>query len=133
MKKQGNMTTNDDKIRSLISGSKITAGENLKFRIMQQIQMEHALSKKAEKQIVISKQIKNILTIGGIMYALIGCLFGAAYFYGGREALFTTELYMAAGFVTIIAVVIGSIFTFDEKLQSKLKEKQQDKHHASIS
>ena len=59
----------DDKIKDLLSGTKIKAGENLKFRIMQQIETENALSR---KKVTNTRPILgNMLTIFGVMYLLI--------------------------------------------------------------
>lgn len=65
------MNTQDDKIRELLSGTKMKAGENLKYRIMHQIEAEKALTRQKNKAVSSNPFIGNMIAIFGVMYALI--------------------------------------------------------------
>lgn len=116
MKKNDNIMQ-DDKLKDLLSGTKIKAGENLKYRIMQQIETESLLISQKKKEKKINIQIKTILTLIVVMYTLILGIAGLVYLSMGREALLSPEFIMAATFITVITVVIGTISYIDTNLR----------------
>jgi len=103
----------DDKLREIFSGTKIKAGENLKYRIMQQIATESVLKQAHKKERKINLQIKTILTLAGAMYALLLVVAGAAFLYAGKEALMTSEFFMSVIFIAVITATLGAISYFD--------------------
>lgn len=113
--------TNDDKLKSLFSGSKIQASENLKYRIMQQVKTEAAIKGIRKKEKNINSQIRNIITIVAVMYGLIGIASIATYLYAGQEALISSLFLMVVAFITVVAITFGVISYFDGKLRSKIK------------
>ena len=116
---------NDDKIRRLLSGTRLEAGENLKFRIMQQIETEQALSRSRmiKKEARISKEIKSLLSIFGVMYTLIILVTVGAYFYIGTSFVTSIEFWLVVVAVTSISTVFALISHFDAKLRQSLKNK----------
>jgi len=122
MKKNNNIMQ-DDKLKDLFSSSAIKAGENLKYRIMQQIQTESALAKREKKEKKINNQIRIILTLAIVMYALIAGVAGTVYFSMGRDALLTPEFIMIAVFITVITTVFGAISYFDTNLRVSKKKR----------
>jgi hypothetical protein len=82
MKEKNNTTNGDATIRQLMKSSKITAHENLKYRIMNQVETENALArKKAPVQKTEQNVLNDFLSIYGIMYAVLAVLAGVTLFY----------------------------------------------------
>lgn len=113
--------SNDDKLKSLFSGSKIQASENLKYRIMQQVETEAAIKGIRKKEKNINSEIRNIITIVAVMYGLIGITSLSAYLYAGQEALTSSIFLMTIAFIAIVSITFGAISYFDGRLRSKLK------------
>lgn len=110
----------DSQFRELLSGTKLEASDNLKFRIMQQIETEKALSKqKASKA---RSGFGGILSILGVMYSLIGILGIFVYFTYGTEALVSPSLYMPLILITSVCSVFLLISTFDDRRHYKQKK-----------
>lgn len=103
----------DKQFRDLLSGTKLEASNNLKFRIMQQIETEKALSK--QKATNTRSGFGNILSILGVMYSLIAILGLGVYFTYGSEALQSPSLYMPLILITSACSVFLLISTFDDK------------------
>jgi len=117
---------NDDKLKNILAGTKLKAGENLKYRIMQQIETENMLSKShiVKKEAILTKNIKNLLTITGIAYGLIALVtLGSYLYFDNTEFLFSTMFWMVVIFITVISFAIGIINHFDEKIRKKLGAK----------
>lgn len=112
----------DDKLKDLFSASKIKAGENLKYRIMQQIETESLLAKRKKKEKRINIQIRTILTLAVIMYALIAGVAGAVYLSMGTDALLAPEFIMTAIFITVIATAFGLISYIDTDIRAVKKK-----------
>jgi len=115
---------NDDKIKKLLSGTRIEANENLKFRIMQQIQTESMLSRlrSSQKERRLSGQIKNLLTVFGVMYALIAIIGVMVFLFLGEKYLTSPEFLFTVGFIGIVSTMFGLINHFDKKLRQKNKD-----------
>jgi len=77
----------DDKIKEILSLSKVKAGENLKYRIMQQIETESVLSAKKLKSKNVIPLIGNTFLIFGVMYALIVFTIIAIFLTGDRKSV----------------------------------------------
>lgn len=103
----------DSRFRDLLSETRLEASKNLKFRIMQQIETENALSKQnAAKS---RSGFGNILSILGVMYALIAILGIGIYFSYGTEALRSPALYMPLILIASACSVFLLISTFDDR------------------
>jgi Trk-type K+ transport system membrane component len=105
----------DDKLKDLLAGTNVKAGENLKYRIMQQIETEKALSRKKVRSS--RPLVGNTITTLGIIYILIAIVGTSAFFTGGKEVSFFAS--------SILIASAGSIFwmisVFDERRRSKHK------------
>ena len=92
MNKKNNIDPEDELIRQLIRSAKEQAPENLKYRIMQQINTENALTPKPAP---IKKRTENVLrdfiNIFGTMYALLALLTGIAYLSKDENFLLSPE------------------------------------------
>lgn len=113
------MNIHDEKFREVLSDTKMRAGENLKFRIMQQIETEKALSQKKNSDA--SPLVGNMLSIFGIMYALIIIVGLSVYFSGGRSALDSLAFFAPIVIVASICSIFWMISTYDDHRRSKQK------------
>lgn len=111
----------DDKIKELLSGTKMKAGENLKYRIMQQIETEKALvpKKKASSRPV----IKNMLTTFGVMYALIAIVGMAVYSTSGQSGLSSATFLVPVILISSVCSMFWMISVYDDRRRSKHKAK----------
>ncbi len=107
----------DIQLKKILPETKITAGNNLKFRIMQQIETEKAFSKKkANSSFSI---LSNMYSIFGIMYAIIAVIAGFVYFSAGKEAVESTYMYLTIILVTSVCSVFWMLSVYDEKRRKK--------------
>lgn len=117
MEKDIKNNTEDSQFRDFISGTKLEASDNLKFRIMQQIETEKAFSRKQASKI--RPGFGNILSILGVMYSLIGVLGIFVYFTYGIETLKSPSLYMPLILIASACSVFLLISTFDDRRHYK--------------
>jgi len=113
----------DEKIKELLSGTKLKASDNLKYRIMQQIQTESALSKKKLKAKSSESIWSNLIPVFGVMYLLIIGLGLGMYFTSGKEGLLSPTFFA----VTIMIITICSAFLAITFYDNKRRLKQKDK------
>ena len=126
---QKNIDKDDALIRSLLQTNRQQAPDNLKYRILQQIETEKAMTSdkplptKAQRNVV-----REFVTIFGIMYAALAFLIGAAYLIGG-SALIQSTLF----FWTIILVAfIFSMIWLITCLDAFLHERHRNRSHPSV-
>ena len=93
----------DETVRRLMQSAQKKAPDNLKFRIMHQIETEAALSKKQES-VKTNQQhpLKSFWSIFGVMYAIIALILGFAYFTKGADHLLSKEIIGAVVFVSFL-------------------------------
>ncbi|MBF0650622.1 hypothetical protein IR083_17505 [Dysgonomonas sp. GY75] len=111
----------DDKIKELLSGTKMKAGESLKYRIMQQIETEKALIPK--KNISARPVIKNMLTTFGVMYALIAIVGMAVYSTSGQSGLSSATFLVPVVLISSVCSMFWMISVYDDRRRSKHKAK----------
>lgn len=114
-----NINIEDEKLKDLLSGTKLKASDNLKYRIMQQIETESALSKKVK----VNKResiLGNFFSVYGIVYALIILLGGAFYLNGGKDSLLSPSFF---GLV-ILLITVGSAFFIITLLDTRRLQKK---------
>lgn len=109
----------DDKLKNLLSGTKLKASENLKYRIMQQIETENALLKKKAETPKAQPFIGNMVTIFGVMYALIALVALGIYLTAGSEALLSGIFYLPVIFIASVCGMFWMITMFDERRKMK--------------
>ena len=121
MNKKNNIDPEDELIRQLMRSAKEQAPENLKYRIMQQINTENALTPKPAP---IKKRTENVLrdfiNIFGTMYALLALLTGIAYLSKDENFLLSPEFIG----VVLLVTVVASTFWFFTRLDEKIRQKQ---------
>lgn len=101
-----NVNIEDEKIKSLLLGTKISASDNLKYRIMQQIESEKALARKNVKVPQRESVLGNFFSIYGVVYAIIAVFAAGLYFTSGKDSLMSSSFFGVA----ILVVVVGSAF-----------------------
>lgn len=117
MDKDNKMNAKDDKFRDIFAGTKIKAGENLKYRIMQQIETEKSLSpQKAKSSIPL---IGNMLSIFSIMYALIVATGIGVYLTEGKDALASMTFLLPVMFIALVCNIFWMISVYDDRRRSK--------------
>lgn len=124
-KNRKNNLREDELMRELVRYGKTSAPENLKYRIMHQIQTEQAL--KSRQEFPTRRRQENIWgefkTIFGIMYAVLAVVAAGTFFLKGKE------FFLSAQFWNIVIVVasVFSIFWMITCLDSHLREKKRKK------
>lgn len=118
---KNNINKHDEILKDLLSGTKMKAGENLKFRIMQQIETEKALSPK--KATSTRSILGNMLSIFGVMYAIIGIVGFFVYYTAGQSALNSISFYGVVVLIASICSVFWMISAYDDQRRSKQKSK----------
>lgn len=116
-----NQHKEDEQMRQILSSTKINASENLKYRIMRQIEAENALVPKKGKPI---KETGNVLkemgALFGTMYAVLAAMIAGVYFLFGKEFLLSPQF---IGTVILVASVFSLLWLIS-RLDSYLKEKK---------
>lgn len=115
----------EEMIRSMLKHSKEKAPENLKYRIMHQIEAEKAVTPVVkEKRKLWGKLLRETGGIFGTMYAVLAVMIGAAYFLFGKDFLTSAEFLGAAAFVGFVFTMLWLISRLDQHLQSKRFKKE---------
>lgn len=115
-----NNNQEDRKIRELLSGTKIKAGDNLKYRIMQQIRTEQALSRKVSKRSI--PLFRNIIPVMVVMYILIvGCVI-AGYIMGGPDSLSSMTIVLPVLLICFVGSLFWMVSCLDDTRRSKHKK-----------
>lgn len=112
----------EKQIRKILSDTKIPAGENLKFRIMQQIETESALSKKKAKNSF--SILGNMYSIFGVMYVVIAIVMAFVYFSAGQEAIKSTYMYLAVILISSVCSLFWMLSVYDEKRRKKNRKEE---------
>lgn len=112
----------DKQMRKILSGTKIPAGDNLKFRIMQQIETESALSKKKAKSSF--STIGSMYSIFGVMYVVISLVLLFVYFSAGQEAMKSTPVYLVVILISSVCSLFWMLSVYDEKRRKKNRKEK---------
>ena len=114
-----NLKKQDDDLRKLFAGAKVHASENLKYRIMQQVETESVLAGKrvASKNVVSS--IRNVVLVMGVMYALISIVCIGIFVTGGLQALMSLEFFVPVIMISLVCCVFLMITVLDDKRRLK--------------
>lgn len=117
MDKNDKINIKEDIFRDILAGTKIKAGENLKYRIMQQIETEKALSPQKIKNN--APLIGNMFSILGIMYAIIAMIGIGVYMTQGKSAMESMTILLPVALVVSICSVFWLISVYDDRRRSK--------------
>jgi len=113
----------DDKIREILSLSKVKAGENLKYRIMQQIETESVFSAKKLKSRNVMPLIGNSFLIIGLMYALVVLVVIGVFITGGIESLTSLAFLAPVIMISMVCSMFLMISVYDDKRRFKQSER----------
>ena len=109
----------DDDLRKLFAGTKVRASENLKYRIMQQIETESVFAeKKAASKNVVSS-IRGVVSILGGMYVLMSLACVGIFMSGGFEALMSLESLIPVIMISLVCCIYLMITILDDKRHYK--------------
>lgn len=119
----------DDNLSRIISSSKMKAPENLKYRIMHQIEYESTLSREKRKKAEPSKResgnvLRDLGSIFGTMYVVIIVMTVAAYFIQGAGFHQSLEFWGAI----ILVGVIFCFFWLFSRIDTHYKTRRKDTH-----
>lgn len=109
MKTNNDIKKKDEIIRQMISSTKINAPENLKLRVMHQIQTEKALTPQlqtAKKEKTAGRSLRDFRGIVGTAYFL---LFGFSLLFAffGKSGSFESSQYI---FISVLVFVVALSF-----------------------
>jgi hypothetical protein len=104
----------DEKFKKLFSDTIIKAQENLKYRILQQIETEKIFLKEKKKIKNEAPLLRNALSVLGVMYAIIAFIAAGFYYYEGSNALLSSSFFMMVLLVFTISASFILISIFDE-------------------
>ncbi|MDD2514597.1 MAG: hypothetical protein WC191_07825 [Proteiniphilum sp.] len=111
----------DAELRELIQTTGKKAPENLQYRIMHQIEAEHALTPKkvpvTKKSVSLLRDLGNIF---GVMYILLAAIVGGAYLLLGEAFLQSPQFW---GTVVLVSLIF-SLFWLITRLDYHLREKR---------
>lgn len=119
--KENSIEREEKIIRQMMQSEMKKAPENLKFRVMHQIETEKALTpqkKKAKKES--GPLLKEMGVIFGTMYAVVAAMVIGAYLLQGSEFLLTPQF---IGPVVLVASVF-SFYWLMTRLEDYMKEKK---------
>ena len=112
------MSVQDEKFRKLFLDTKIKAGENLKYRIIQQIETERVLLKEKGKIKNVIPLINHMKSVFGVMYALIAFISAGFCFFGEGNAQ-TSSYFMLILLVVTISIFFLVISVLDESRRTE--------------
>jgi hypothetical protein len=120
-----NLNKQDDKMREILSFSKKKAGENLKYRIMQQIETENVFAVKKSKSKNLVPIIGNSFVVLGIMFALVVVVALGVYIVGGIDAINSAMFFAPLIMISMVCGMFWMITIFDEKKRLKHENNRQ--------
>lgn len=127
---QKNMEKEDTLIRSLLQTNRKQAPSHLKYRILQQIETERAItSGKSMPQKSPRNVMREFITIFGIMYAALGLLIGLAYLSGGYALIRSSQFFWTIILVAFIFSMIWLITLFDAFLHERYRNRSHPSAH----
>lgn len=122
MNDKNNIHTDDEFIRQLMQSAKQQAPENLKYRIMQQIETEKSLipgeTKKTRRA---SELLESFKAIFGTVYVLLTVLTGVAFMFKGKEFLLSFEFLAVLSLIVLVATAFWLMTQVDYRFRQKQK------------
>lgn len=120
---ENNKTRNDEIIRKMMQSAKQQAPENLKYRIMHQIETESALTRKAAPAKKREGSVlKDFIGIFGVMYAVLAALIGGAYVLKGKDFLLSPDFIWMVVLVASVFSLFWLMTRVDERVRNKIKK-----------
>lgn len=123
MTEKNNLRNQDEIMRQLMHSSKLRAPENLKYRIMHQIETERALARKtAPASFNGRKVLKDFIGIFGSMYAVLAVLCCGAYLLKGREYVLSSDFLWTVILIAFVFSFFWLMSRVDEQRRNKREE-----------
>lgn len=121
---QNNMQREEATIRQMMQSAKRQAPENLQHRIMQQIETERALTRRgvSTQKSRSNSVLKDLVSIFGIMYAVLGAVIGGAFLWKGKEFLQSEAFVWTIVLIVFVFSLLWLITQLDGYLQRKGKK-----------
>ena len=124
MVEKKNIEKEDEIIRRMMQSAKIQAPENLKYRIMQQIETEKALTpQKQKKESSKGDMLTDFRSIFGTMYGLLFVLSLLTVLFGGKEAILSPQYILTALLIVITLSSFWALTRLDVFLRNRKKTK----------
>lgn len=119
-----NIDPDDDVIRKMMQSAKIQASENLKHRIMHQIEAEKALTpQRVKPKRETTNVLKDFKAIFGVMYLLLCGLSVFTVIFGGTKALSSSQFILTTALIFVVFASFWAITRLDVHLREKKKER----------
>lgn len=119
--KEDNINRKEDVLKQIIADSKLKASDNLKYRIMHQIEVEKTVFR--DRKPDVRPFVANMFFVFGIMYLLIAIIGGLVYFGGGKEALSSIAFFIPAILIASVCGVFWVISIYDDRRMNKKNSK----------
>ncbi|MDO5664379.1 MAG: hypothetical protein Q4G63_03865 [Bacteroidia bacterium] len=120
--------SDDELIRQMMQSAKQQAPENLKYRIMQQIETEKALNPQPlthKKDRLVTNMLRDFKSIFGVAYLLLFALSVITLLFFGKESLMSSRFIFVAVLISVVSLSLWGITRLDARLRAKRKEKPQ--------
>ncbi|KAF5074621.1 hypothetical protein DSECCO2_179130 [anaerobic digester metagenome] len=126
MNEKNNIVHDDEEfIRGMMQEARMKAPENLKYRIMHQIETENALKpQRTPVRLSERKVLKDFVGIFGLMYAVLAALIGGAYLLKGKEFALSSGFLWTVILVAFVFSLFWLMTRVDERLNDKKKGNQ---------
>lgn len=108
-----NKNIQEEELKRILSNSALKASDNLKYRIMNQIEVEKIVFK--ERKTDARPFVANMFSVFGIMYLFIAIVGAIVYFSGGKEALCSAAFFTPIILIASVCSVFWMISTYDDK------------------
>ncbi len=120
MNEKNNLHTEDEFIRQLMQLTKQQAPENLKYRIMQQIETEKSLlPQQTKKTRRASELLDSFKAIFGAVYVLLAVLVGAALVVKGKDFLLSFEFLAVLSLIVLVATAFWLLAQVDYRVRRR--------------
>lgn len=122
MNEKNNIHTDDEFIRQLMQSTKQQAPENLKYRIMQQIETEKSLiPRQTKKTRRAGEMLESFKAIYSTVYVLLAVLVGAAFVVKGKDFLLSFEFLAVLFLIVLVATAFWLVAQLDYRVRRKQK------------
>ncbi len=120
---KNNILHDEEIIRQMIQSQRKTAPENLKYRVMNQIETVVSLTPKpSKKKETTSTPLEDLLTVFGWMYVVLIALTGAGYFFKGVDFIKSTHFIYMLLFIVFLFSLFWTITRVDAFVQTKRRK-----------
>ena len=118
---QKNKQREEETIRQMMQSAKRQAPENLQHHIMQQIETERALTRRSvsTQKSRSNSVLKDLVSIFGIMYAILAAVIGGAFLCKGKEFLQSESFVWTILLIVFVSSLLWLITQLDGYLQRR--------------